>query len=133
MWRNWQTRCVQGAVPERECGFESHHRYQTLLVSFFCLKTTIFSLKQYYLFNYSLTIGTLRLQTITSIFYQRFIHTLKSNITVIIKRIKINQWTSQTCLTKPVARHLPIENIFSYVDQWMNLNKHFWYSGSKII
>ena len=27
MWRNWQTRCVQGAVPARECGFESHHRY----------------------------------------------------------------------------------------------------------
>ena len=26
-WRNWQTRCVQGAVGVRPCGFKSHLRH----------------------------------------------------------------------------------------------------------
>jgi hypothetical protein len=28
-WRNWQTRCVQGAVSISSCGFKSHLRHQT--------------------------------------------------------------------------------------------------------
>ena len=25
-WRNWETRCLEGAVPERACGFDSRLR-----------------------------------------------------------------------------------------------------------
>ncbi len=30
MWRNWYMRNVEGVVVERSCGFDSHHRHQTI-------------------------------------------------------------------------------------------------------
>ena len=33
-WRNWQTRCVQGAVSLGSCGFESHLRHFSFSRSF---------------------------------------------------------------------------------------------------
>src|SRR5690606_15066802 len=32
-WRNWQTRYVQGVVPIRECGFDSHLRHQNHMLA----------------------------------------------------------------------------------------------------
>jgi hypothetical protein len=37
VWRNWQTRLIQDQVAARLCGFESHHRYQVVIIMSQCV------------------------------------------------------------------------------------------------